>query len=172
MKNPIIDNRLIKDKTFATRLLSFAKDVRPSDPSTEEEKESMIYYATRLLSWQCVTAVDTEEIDYLERTNGYENSQQKPIFITEDKYRIFEKEDIKVTLVSCPRKLTLDTFPVYNFIKGKSDLELTSVDRVYFIDIENCKKYILENVPSISLKDLAELGLLDQFNLKTKQDAK
>ena len=132
----------------------------------------MISYATRLLAWQCFTAIGQEEIEYLERTNGYENSQQKPIFITEDQYRVFEKEDLRVTLLSCPRKPTLNMIPIYHSMKGKADLKLTSSERVYFIDIENCKNYILENAPSISLKDLAELGLLDQFNSKTKQDAK
>ena len=172
MKNPIIEDRLIVDKTFATRLLSFASNVTPLDPSTEEEKLSMISYATRLLAWQCFTAIHQEEIEYLERTNGYENSQQKPIFITEDKYRVFQKEDLKITLLSCPRKPTFDMFPVYHSIKDKEDLKFISVDRAYFIDVENCKKYILENAPSISLKYLAELGLLDQFNLKTKENAK
>ena len=67
MKNPIIDNRIVKDKTFALRLLSFAMDTSAGDACGEDEKESMVSYASQLLEYQIETAIDTYELDYLKR---------------------------------------------------------------------------------------------------------
>lgn len=65
--NIIVDNRIVSDKTFALRLLNFAIDTQCQDACSEEEKESMISYATRLLKYQIDTATQKEELDYLER---------------------------------------------------------------------------------------------------------
>lgn len=70
MKNPIKDNRIVKDKTFALRLLTFALDTQAGDPCSEDEKESMISYATSLLKYQIETVTDPEEKDYLDRCNA------------------------------------------------------------------------------------------------------
>ena len=67
MKNPIKDNRIVKDMTFATRLLSFAQSVTPHDACSEEERDSMINYATELLKYQIETVSDANENDYLLR---------------------------------------------------------------------------------------------------------
>ena len=72
MENPIKDNRIVKDKTFALRLLSFALDTQCGDACSEDEKESMISYSTSLLRYQIETATDQSEIDYLERCNAKE----------------------------------------------------------------------------------------------------
>jgi len=72
MKNPIIDNRIVKDKTFALRLLGFALDVTCNDPFTEDEQESMISYSTTLLKYQIETATNEDEINYLLRCNAKE----------------------------------------------------------------------------------------------------
>lgn len=72
MENPIKDNRIVKDKTFALRLLGFALHTDWNDPCMEEEKESMISYSTSLLKYQIETATEKEEIDYLERCNAKE----------------------------------------------------------------------------------------------------
>ena len=64
-KNPIKDNRIVKDKTFAIRLLGFALDIQCSDPCSEDEKESMVSYATTLLKYQIETATEIDEITYL-----------------------------------------------------------------------------------------------------------
>ena len=72
MENPIKNNRLVKDKTFALRLLSFALETMCSDPCSEDEKESMISYSTSLLKYQIETATDKDELDYLERCNAKE----------------------------------------------------------------------------------------------------
>lgn len=70
IKNPIIDNRIIKDKTFAIRLKSFAEGVVCSDACSQDEKESMISYAKQLLRYQIHTATDEDEIQYLKRINA------------------------------------------------------------------------------------------------------
>lgn len=71
MENPIKDNRLVRDKTFAIRLLSFAFYTNASrDASSEDEKESMISYSCKLLEYQIETATDEEEISYLERVSA------------------------------------------------------------------------------------------------------
>lgn len=38
MENPIKENRIVKDKTFALRLLGFALDVDCADACSEDEK--------------------------------------------------------------------------------------------------------------------------------------
>lgn len=72
MSNPIKDNRIVKDKTFALRFLSFALNTNCTDACSEDEKESMISYSTSLLKYQIDTATEKEELDYLERCNAKE----------------------------------------------------------------------------------------------------
>jgi len=70
MDNPIKDNRIVKDKTFALRLLSFALGINCADACGDDEKESMISYSTSLLKYQIETVTDQNEKDYLERCNA------------------------------------------------------------------------------------------------------
>jgi len=70
MDNPIKDNRIVKDKTFALRLLRFALGTDCSDACSEDEKESMISYSTSLLKYQIETVTDQYEKDYLQRCNA------------------------------------------------------------------------------------------------------
>ena len=70
MENPIKDNRIVKDKTFALRLLSFALSTSCGDACSEDEKESIISYSTDLLKYQIQTATDQNEKDYLDRCNA------------------------------------------------------------------------------------------------------
>jgi hypothetical protein len=72
MNNPIKDNRLVKDYTFALRLLNFAIDTDCADACSEDEKESMISYSTSLLKYQIETATEQFEKDYLQRCNADE----------------------------------------------------------------------------------------------------
>ena len=69
MDNPIKDNRIVKDKTFALRLLSFALETNCADACSEDEK-SMISYSTSLLKYQIETAAEIHETTYLERCNA------------------------------------------------------------------------------------------------------
>jgi len=70
ISNPIKDNRIVVDKTFALRFLDFVLKVNCSDACSEDEKESMISYSTDLLEYQIETAVEDHENEYLERCNA------------------------------------------------------------------------------------------------------
>ena len=70
MENPIKDNRIVKDKTFALRLLTFALESNSGDACSEDEKESMISYSTSLLKYQIETVTEQHEIEYLDRCNA------------------------------------------------------------------------------------------------------
>lgn len=72
MKNPIINNRLVSNKTFALRFLIFALETQCADACSEDEKEAMISHGTKLLKYQIKTAIDKNEIDYLENCNAKE----------------------------------------------------------------------------------------------------
>jgi len=67
--NPIKDNRLVNDKTFAIRFKNFIEDIQVNDPCSEDEKEYLLTIADRLLSYQIQTATDENEINYLKRLN-------------------------------------------------------------------------------------------------------
>ena len=80
-ENPIKNNRIIEDSTFALRLLNFALYVRISDAYSEDEKKSMIHYATKLLNYQIKTVTDKIEKGYLDRCNAYEKLKEGLEFI-------------------------------------------------------------------------------------------
>lgn len=63
----IKDNRLVSDKSFATRFVSFLKDIQVNDPMSEEELEYMRNVAQSLLLHQANTATEKEEKEYLNR---------------------------------------------------------------------------------------------------------
>lgn len=63
--NPIKDNRIVCDQTFAARLKSFLEDVEVCDCPGEEEKEYLQSVAVELLKYQVETASDEDEINYL-----------------------------------------------------------------------------------------------------------
>ena len=73
MNNPIKDNRLVSDKTFAIRFRNFIKDIQVCDPASDEEKEYLLNVANQLLKYQIQTAIQTaideSEINYLKRLN-------------------------------------------------------------------------------------------------------
>ena len=79
--NPIIDNRIVKDKTFALRFLNFVLDTNCGDACSEDEKESMVSYATTLLKYQIETATEQTEIDYLVRCGADEKLKKGLKFI-------------------------------------------------------------------------------------------
>lgn len=81
MENPIINNRIVRDYTFALRLLGFALDTSCNDPCNEDEKISMISYSTKLLKYQIETAIDKNEIDYLIRCNAKEELDKGLFFL-------------------------------------------------------------------------------------------
>lgn len=67
--NPIKDNRLVNDETFAIRFKNFIEDIQVNDPCSEDEKEYLLTIADRLLSYQIQTATNESEVNYLKRLN-------------------------------------------------------------------------------------------------------
>ena len=67
MENPIIDNRIVNDTTFAVRLKSFIDRVDVCDCMGEEEKEYIQKVAAKLIKYQVETADHQDEINYLKR---------------------------------------------------------------------------------------------------------
>lgn len=69
MENPIKENRLVNDQTFAIRLKRFIDKVDVCDLPGEEEKEYLLQVADKLINYQCVTVSDEYEKEYLKRLN-------------------------------------------------------------------------------------------------------
>lgn len=69
VNNPIIDNRLVNDYTFAIRLKLFLEGVETSDLPGEEEKEYLLNVANKLIDWQKLTVLNNTEKEYLKRNN-------------------------------------------------------------------------------------------------------
>ena len=69
MNNPIKDNRIVSNETFAIRFKNFISDVNVNDACSFEEKEYLLNVANQLLQYQIQTATDKEEINYLKRLN-------------------------------------------------------------------------------------------------------
>ncbi len=67
MTNPIRDNRIVSDKTFAVRLCKFLEQVEVHDLASEEEKEYLLGVARRLLNYQKASAQTAEETEYFKR---------------------------------------------------------------------------------------------------------
>ena len=67
--NPIKDNRIVSNETFAIRFKNFIKDVQVNDPASDEEKEYLLDVANRLLKYQIQTVTKDNEINYLKRLN-------------------------------------------------------------------------------------------------------
>lgn len=65
--NPIIDNRIVSDITFATRFKNFLKGVTVNDGMSEEELDYLKSVANRLLAWQKNTIKDENESAYFKR---------------------------------------------------------------------------------------------------------
>ena len=66
MNNPIKNNRIVNDRTFAIRFRNFIRDTSVSDAISEEEKEYLLMVAENLLHYQIETATDESELKYLE----------------------------------------------------------------------------------------------------------
>ena len=69
MDNPIKDNRIVNDTTFALRLKNFIENVNVCDQPSEEEKDYLLMVADRLLRFQVGTATDSKELAYLVMNN-------------------------------------------------------------------------------------------------------
>ena len=161
--NPIKDNRIVCDFSFAKRFLSFAESVQVSDACNYDEKESMIHYAKTLLQYQCRTATSVDEIDYLKRVGVYEGNT-KPYFTTYDGVELFEG---KTAIVYSCMKTPSHTDQVLNFkLRNENDVKARSSNRLFFMDKKKCEEYMEFNCPKISKSDLQKVGLLEDFKQK------
>ena len=75
MQNPIKDNRIVNDTTFAIRLNNFMDGVDCCDCAGEEEKEYFQMVAERLVKYQVETATEEEEVNYLKRLGLWKQKQ-------------------------------------------------------------------------------------------------
>ena len=66
MINPIKDNRIVNNITFAIRLRDFIKRTDVCDAMSEEEKDYLLRVAQQLLDYQIETATDESELRYLD----------------------------------------------------------------------------------------------------------
>lgn len=64
LRNPIKDNRIVSDFTFATRLKHFLEDIEVCDAMGSEELDYFKHVADLLLEWQLKTCSDQSELDY------------------------------------------------------------------------------------------------------------
>lgn len=152
MKNPILDNRLVVDKTFACRLVKFISNIEVNDAIGHDEKESLIYYAEKLLRYQCLTAVNGSEKEYLNDVGVYDK-YTRPMLVTYDGKDIFEGDD--VILYSCLKHVKVtEQILHYNSRKLEGRSDKISDGRLYFYDIQKCLDYIDYNKPRYSKKDL------------------
>ena len=69
MQNPIKNNRIVNDITFAIRLKNFMDEVNCCDCAGEEEKDYLLMVADRLLRFQVGTVSDSKELAYLVMNN-------------------------------------------------------------------------------------------------------
>lgn len=67
--NPIIDNRIVNDYTFALRLKNFISKVEVNDLPGEEEKNYLLYVANKLIRYQKLTVMTKSEKEYLKQNN-------------------------------------------------------------------------------------------------------
>tara|TARA_R110000851_G_C13063754_1_gene564209 strand:- start:515 stop:769 length:255 start_codon:yes stop_codon:yes gene_type:complete len=81
MENPIKENRIIAGIHFSIRLLSFAKSMESGCACGEDEKNSMVSYACKLLEYQIHTATDKYELQYLEMNNAKQKLEDGKNFL-------------------------------------------------------------------------------------------
>lgn len=65
MNNPIKNNRIVNDITFAIRLREFIKRTDVCDAMSEEEKDYLLRVTQQLLDYQIETATEDSELKYL-----------------------------------------------------------------------------------------------------------
>lgn len=65
MINPIKNNRIVNDQTFAIRLRDFIKEVEVNNAMDDEEQQYLYRIADNLLKYQVETATDELELKYL-----------------------------------------------------------------------------------------------------------
>lgn len=153
--NPIKDNRIVSDDTFALRLCSFLDDIYVGDACSDDEASYLKSVARELLTYQYQTATGEYEVGYIERLEDSFKQHLEKGFTTEDGYTFYRGDN--TTLFSCMRQpLRSDDntimFSIDRILEGG-----TNPDRVLFKEKSNRDKYIEGNLIQYSKKDLEEL---------------
>lgn len=167
LRNPIVDNRLVVDYTFATRLLRIAESIPLLDACSEEDRDAFVNYANKLLKYQCNTVTDQHEKDYLIRVGVYERFT-KPDLITYDGAEIFYDFCTNLSLYSCMRAPQTGEQVLTTTNVNKERMSNRNPDRLFFFNKAECLLYIEENSKTISLAQLKQLGLFDLYETKSK----
>ena len=168
MKNPIKENRIVSNFTFAVRLKSFFKSVTLASAWLEDEKEAMLNTVNELLNYQIETVTDKEEIQYLKRLNLY---PKKPIITTFDGVDIYKENMILFTCMKDPREHE----QIITFVSKQITDRYINKNRLFFAIESNCKEYIKANCKKYSLEDLKSALSTDGFSefiyyLETKNE--
>lgn len=155
IENPIKDNRIVSDMTFAVRLCGFLDDISVADACSEEELDYLRSVATKLLTYQFQTTTEEDELDYINRIFDRFSKYMEKSVTTEDGYTFYRGENVR--LFSCmrePQKSDDNTimFHVNSILQGG-----INPNRVFFKEEVNKDKYIEDNLIQYSKKDLEEL---------------
>jgi hypothetical protein len=158
MDNPIKNNRIVSNYSFAVRLKSFIEDVQVNDACAEEEKEAMLNTANELLNYQIETATHKEEIAYLENLNLY---PKKPIIKTHDGMSIYSDN---IILFSC-MKHPSNHDQIISFVSGKLKDRIINKNRLFFAVKYECENYIKSNRKTYSIEDIKDVLKIKQKNI-------
>lgn len=92
MKNPIIENRVVSDITFAVRNLSFLMNLFPnlSSQIMMEEYEYLVSTACKLLKYQIETCTDSEKWYFNNLVKGYKSVHDILKYICKDDYNKYK----------------------------------------------------------------------------------
>lgn len=153
--NPIKDNRIVNDMTFAVRLCGFLDDISVSDACSDDELSYLKGVATKLLTYQFQTTTKEDELDYINRIFDRFSKYMEKSVTTEDGYTFYKGDDVR--LFSCmrePQKSDDSTimFHLNSILQGG-----VNPNRVFFKGEANKDKYIEDNLIQYSKKDLEQL---------------
>lgn len=153
--NPIKDNRIVNDMTFALRLCGFLDDVSVSDACSDDELSYLKSVAKKLLTYQYQNATENSEVEYIKRLDDRFKKYLEKGLTTEDGYTFYRGDNVK--LFSCmrqPQKSDDNTimFRVSSILEGG-----VNPNRVFFKEESNKDKYIEDNLIQYSKKDLEQL---------------
>lgn len=95
--NPIKENRIVNDITFAIRFRDFIRNIEVNDPASDEEKCYLVNVAQSLLDYQIKTATSEIELNYLKHINMTWREEQlivKRIDDLEKRIEMLENQNI------------------------------------------------------------------------------
>lgn len=162
MINPIKNNRLVSNKTFAIRFKNFVESVNVADACSEDEKDAMLNVANSLLNYQLHTVddTDTEETEYLERIGLY---PIQPLFTTHDGVDLYANDEDGVEVYSCMTTPRVGDVILPHNIKNAADLAKINQKRLLFWSDNKANSYLESNTKTISIQDLIDSNLYEAY---------